>query len=59
MYSLWWIEQHIKDLKKQKKRFYMSQYNNCKGYVKFVQTAAKKAKVPVVEYGFDVLDKLR
>jgi len=46
IYRLWWIEQHIKDYKKR----YNNDYKPKKACVKFVQTAAKKEKVPVVEY---------
>jgi hypothetical protein len=46
--SLWWIEQHLKDYKKR--------YNNDnkpkKAYFKFVQNAAKRAKVPVAECAY-------
>ena len=45
IYRLWWIEQHIKDYKKR-----YNDYKPKKACVKFVQTAAKKEKVPVVEY---------
>jgi hypothetical protein len=45
IYSLWWIEQHLKDYNKR----YNNDYKPEKAYVKFVQTAAKKAKVPVVQ----------
>ena len=50
IYSLWWIEQHIKDYKKR----YNNDYKPKKAYVKFVQTSAKKEKVPVVgaEFSF-------
>jgi len=46
IYSLWWIEQHLKDYKKR----YNNDYKPKKAYVRFVQTAAKKAQVPVVEH---------
>jgi hypothetical protein len=41
IYSLWWIEQHLKDYKKR----YNNDYKPKKAYVRFVQTAAKKAQV--------------
>jgi hypothetical protein len=40
IYSLWWIEQHLKDYKKR----YTNDYKPKKAHVRFVQTAAKKAK---------------
>ena len=46
IYCLWWIEHHITDCKKRSN----NDYKPKKAYVKFVQTAANKEKVPVVEY---------
>jgi hypothetical protein len=46
IYSIWWIEQHLKDYKKR----YNNDYKPKKTYVKFVQNAAKEEKVPVVDY---------
>ena len=46
IYSIWWIEQHLKDCKKH----YNNDYKPKKTYVKFVQNAAKEEKVPVVDY---------
>jgi hypothetical protein len=48
IYSLWWIEQHLKDYKKRCN----NDYKPKRAYVKFVQSTAKKAKVPVVECAY-------